>query len=77
MTVKMTIVQEISRPVSDDKTRNLSKWLDDECEQCTAQRERSGFKEKAGEGELGTSGSSEEMPWCGKHEDRAAVYIDY
>ena len=46
MTVKMTIVQEISRPVSDDKTRNLSKWLDDECEQCTAQRERSGLKRR-------------------------------
>ena len=39
VTVNMTIVQEISRLVSEDKTRNLTNWLDKEWKECSLEQQ--------------------------------------
>ena len=46
MSVTMKIVKNVTRPVSDDRTRNLTNWLDDECKECRERRIVSTLKEK-------------------------------
>lgn len=46
VSVVTTVVQEVSRPSMDDKTRNVSIWLDDECVDCAGRRRRSGLKRR-------------------------------
>ena len=40
------IIQEVSRPVSEDHTRNLSTWLENECGECETRRKWSGLKRR-------------------------------
>ena len=46
MSVVSSVVQEVSRPVAKDKTRNLSTWLDIECIECAGRRKRSGLERR-------------------------------
>ena len=46
MSVTMKIVKDIVRPVSDDRSKNISKWLDDECSECRERRIKSRLKER-------------------------------
>ena len=46
MTVTTSIIQEVSRPVSEDHTRNLSTWLENECGECETRRKWSGLKRR-------------------------------
>lgn len=46
VSVVTSIIQEVSMPVAEDKTRNVTIWLGSECSECSARRERSGLKRR-------------------------------
>ena len=46
MLVATNVVQEVSRPVSSDNTRNINIWLEKECVDCAGRRKRSGLKRR-------------------------------
>lgn len=46
MLVATNVVQEVSRPVSSDNTRNINIWLEKECVDCAGRRKRSGLNRR-------------------------------
>ena len=43
VSIVTTIQQEVSRPMGDDPTRNVSIWLESECRECEERRKNSGL----------------------------------
>lgn len=43
VSIVTTIEQEVSRPMGDDPTRNVSIWLESECRECEERRKNSGL----------------------------------
>ena len=43
VSIVTTIQQEVSRPMGDDQTRNISIWLESECSECEERRRNSGL----------------------------------
>ena len=46
VSITTNIIQEVSRPVGDDMTRNLCIWLDSECSGCEVRRKASGLRRR-------------------------------
>ena len=46
MSVTTKIVKQITRPMSDNRSRNITKWLDEECKKFQERRTKSGLKRR-------------------------------